>query len=269
MSFKRMICSAMLGVLAMGLGSQLMAQPIFENLTPAGFSVSDSSSKTNFVTGKEVTVQVDLNEAANFDYPVIGNFQKMERSVPFFAAPSTAGYMDQAMAVDGNGVIHRAWIQQRGTVDLDNTQSTPVYGVVYAKSLDGGSTFLDTISVSGTLRFDMITPNVSMTAGFSTLDMVVDSKGNPRVVYAMNFSADGIMSPLEADGAGARTTDERVDGRGVRNHNNIFFNYSNDGGSSWLPANSAVVINDTSTVNTTAVGNFPGRNTAFPRMAIT
>ncbi len=269
MSFKRMICSAMLGVLAMGLGSQLMAQPIFENLTPAGFSVSDSSSKTNFVTGKEVTVQVDLNEAANFNFPVIGNFQKMERSVPFFAAPSTAGYMDQAMAVDGNGVIHRAWIQQRGTVDLAFAESTPVYGVVYAKSLDGGKTFMDTISVSGTLRFDMITPNVSMTAGFSTLDMVVDSKGNPRVVYAMNFSADGIMSPLEADGAGARTTDERVDGRGVRNHNNIFFNYSNDGGSSWLPANSAVVINDTSTVNTTAVGNFPGRNTAFPRMAIT
>ena len=82
MSFKRMICSAMLGVLAMGLGSQLMAQPIFENLTPTGFSVSDSVSKTDFVTGKEVTVQVDLNEAANFDYPVIGNFQKMERSVP-------------------------------------------------------------------------------------------------------------------------------------------------------------------------------------------
>ena len=269
MSFKRMICSAMLGVLAMGLGSQLMAQPIFENRTPTGFSVSDSVSKTNFVTGKEVTVQVDLNEAANFDYPVIGNFQKMERSVPFFTTPATAGYMDQALEVDGNGVIHRAWIQQRGTVDLALAGSTPVYGVVYAKSLDGGKTFMDTISVSGSLRFDMITPNVSLTSAFSTLDLVVDSKGNPRVVYAMNFSADGIMSPMESDGAGARTTDERVDSRGVRNHNNIFFNYSNDGGSSWLPANSAIVINDTSTVNNTAVGNFPGRNTAFPRMAVT
>ncbi|MEE3040160.1 MAG: hypothetical protein VX948_04795, partial [Candidatus Latescibacterota bacterium] len=246
-----------------------MAQPIFENRTPTGFSVSDSVSKTNFVTGKEVTVQVDLNEAANFDYPVIGNFQKMERSVPFFTTPARAGYMDQALEVDGNGVIHRAWIQQRGTVDLALAGSTPVYGVVYAKSLDGGKTFMDTISVSGTLRFDMITPNVSMTSGFSTLDLVVDSKGNPRVVYAMNFSADGIMSPHDPDAGAAHTTDPRVDQRGVRNHNNIFFNYSNDGGSSWLPANSAIVINDTSTVNTTAVGQYPGRNTAFPRMAVT
>ena len=43
--------------------------------------------------------------------------------------------------------------------------------------------------------------------------------------------------------------------------NNIFFNYSNDGGSSWLPANNAVVINDTATVIS--------RNASFPRMAIT
>ena len=31
----------------------------------------------------------------------------------------------------------------------------------------------------------------------------------------------------------------------VRAHNNIFFNYSNDGGSSWLPSNGSVTVNDT------------------------
>ena len=266
MSFKRMICSAMLGVLAMGIGSQVMAQPIFENNTPTGFSVSDSTSATNFVTQKEVTIQVDLNEAANFDYPVVGNFQKMERSVPFFSTPSTAAYMDQALEVDVNGVIHRAWIQQRGTVNLAVTSSTPTYGVVYAKSLDGGKSFLDTISVSGSLRFDMITPNMSITSGFSTLDLVVDSKGNPRVVYAMNFSGDGIYPFNAANDSRVVALSNSTSQR--RSHNNIFFNYSNDGGSSWLPANNAVVINDTSTVETRAGGNYPGRNTAFPRMAI-
>jgi hypothetical protein len=269
MSFKRMICSAMLGVLALGFGSQVMAQPIFENNTPTGFSVSDSTSATNFVTEKEVTVQVDLNDAANFDYPVIGNFQKMERSVPFFSTPATASYMHQSLEVDANGVIHRAWIQQRGVVDLTIPTSTPVYGVVYAKSLDGGKTFLDTVSVSGSLRFDMITPNLSMTSGFSTLDLVVDSKGNPRVVYAMNFSADGIMgwgndSRVGLDRDANLTTDL------VRSHNNIYFNYSNDGGSSWLPANNAVVVNDTATAGSgVAAIPYPGRHTAFPRMAIT
>jgi len=263
-----MICSAMLGVLVMGLGSHVLAQPIYENNTPTGFSVSDSSSAVSFVTEKEVTIQVDLNEAANFDFPVVGNFQKMERSVPFFSTPATAGYMDQAMKIDVNGVIHRAWVQRRGVVDPTIPASTPVYGVVYAKSLDGGSSFLDTISVSGALRFDMITPNTSMTSAFSTIDLIVDSKGNPRVVYAMNFSADGMMAPGDPDGAGAGTIDARLDSRGIRTHNNIYFNYSNDGGSSWLPADNAVVINDTSTVGNGTV-DFPGRNSAFPRMAIT
>jgi hypothetical protein len=105
-----------------------------------------------------------------------------------------------------------------------------------------------------------------MTSGFSTLDLVIDSKGNPRVVYAMNTSADGVwpsQSARTAIGSGNRNR---------QSHNNIFFNYSNDGGSSWLPANSAVVVNDTTTIGQGTGSTFavyPGRNTAFPRMAIT
>ena len=103
--------------------------------------------------------------------------------------------MSQAIAVDDFGFIHRAWIQQRG--EIDATSATPVYGVVYAKSVNGGNSFLDTVSVSGTLRFDMITTNLNSiantgpTSGFSTVDIVVDSRGNPRVTYAMDHSPDG------------------------------------------------------------------------------
>ena len=263
MSFRRNIYSAMLVVLATALGSQVLAQPVFENNTPTGFSPSDSTSTVSFVRDTEVTVQVDLNEPANFDFPVVGNFQRLERSRPFFTTPGTAAYMDQAIAVDANGIIHRAWIQQRGIVDATVPTSTPVYGVVYAKSLNGGLTFLDTVSVSGSLRFDLITPNESMTSGFSTLDLVVDSKGNPRVVYAMNTSPDGAWGSVSS----------RITTSNRQSHNNIFFNYSNDGGSSWLPANNAVVLNDTTTLGNHGGGgggnNFEGRNTAFPRMTIT
>ena len=191
MSLRRKV-GAMLVIFVAALGSQVHAQPIYENNSPTGFSVSDSTSKVSFVNDNEVTVQVDLNQAANFDFPVVGNFQKLERSRSFFDTPGRAAYMDQSIEVDGNGIIHRAWIQQRGIVDPSQPTSTPVYGVVYAKSLNGGLTFLDTVSVSGSLRFDMITPNGSMSSGFSTLDLVVDSKGNPRVVYAMNTSPDGV-----------------------------------------------------------------------------
>ena len=65
------------------------------------------------------------------------------------------------------------------------------YGRVFKGWKTGGQTFFDTISVSGALRFDMITPNLNMSSGFSTVDIVVNSKGNPRVVYAMDNSPDG------------------------------------------------------------------------------
>ena len=255
MSFRREIFRTALVVLTAGWCVNAFAQPVFEGRTPRGFSPSDSTTTTTFITGEDVTILVDLNEAATQSYPVIANFQTLEKSVPFYAGSfqdSTAAYMSQAIAVDDFGFIHRAWIQQRGEINAAST--TPVYGVVYAKSVNGGNSFLDTVSVSGTLRFDMITPNIAgpSSSGFSTVDLVVDSKGNPRVAYAMDFSPDGLHNS---------TNQTHLMRTGAREYNNIFFNFSNDGGSSWLPQNGAVVVNDSATVI--------GRNTAFPRMAIT
>ena len=260
MSFRREIFRTALVVLTAGWCVNAFAQPVFEGRTPRGFSPSDSTTTTTFITGEDVTILVDLNEAATQSYPVIANFQTLEKSVPFYAGSfqdSIAAYMSQAIAVDDFGFIHRAWIQQRGEVSA--TSTTPVYGVVYAKSVNGGNSFLDTVSVSGTLRFDMITPNVAgpSTSGFSTVDLVVDSKGNPRVAYAMDFSADGRNNKQIA----IAQLGQQLTRTGARSYNNIFFNFSNDGGSSWLPSNGAVVVNDSATV--------VGRNTAFPRMAIT
>ncbi|MBI2505580.1 MAG: T9SS type A sorting domain-containing protein [Candidatus Latescibacteria bacterium] len=228
------------------------------------------------MTDKDISVLVDLNEAANSTNPVIGNFQKVEKAMPYFSTASTAGYMSQAVAVDASGVIHRAWIQARGnavigtSISPASSATTPAYGVVYAKSFNGGKTFTDTVSVSGSLRFDLITPSLFMTSGFSTLDLVLDSKGNPRVVYAMDTSPDGISG--NSTNLANQLAHKATAVASITNHayNNIWFNYSNDGGSTWLPANSAVVINDTATV---AGGNtntgWPGRKCAFPRMAVT
>ena len=191
MSYRRKIFWAMLSALIAGMGTNVYAQPIFENNTPVGFSTSDSTTAIRFITDKDVSVQVDLNQAANAEFPAIANFQSVEAASAFFSTTSSAAYMSQALKVDANGIIHRTWIQQRGTTDLAILSSTPVYGVVYAKSLNGGKTFSDTISVSGSLRFDMLTTNVLFTGAFSTVDLVVDSKGNPRVVYAMDQSPDG------------------------------------------------------------------------------
>ena len=66
------------------------------------------------------------------------------------------------------------------------------------------------------MRFDLITPNMSMTSVFSTLDLVVDSKGNPRVVYAMNTSADGVYpsgsARIAADLVSGKTPDIDISG---------------------------------------------------------
>ena len=255
MSLRREIFRTAVSVLIAGLGfgSDADAQPVFENATPVGFNAADSTT-TSFVTDKDVTVRVDLNEAANADFPVIGNFQKLEKSVPFFPAAQAgdAAYMSQAITVDQFGFIHRAWVQQRGTAPTA-ASVTPVYGVVYAKSVNGGVSFLDTVSVSGTLRFDMITTSLSNDTGFSTVDIVVDGRGNPRVVYAMDHSPDGVNGPVTEEQIFTVVSPRKA-------YDNIYFNYSNDGGSSWLPANSAVVINDTATHD--------ARSNAFPRMAI-
>ncbi len=263
MSSRRKVFWVIMAVFTIGLMGRATAQPVFENNTPVGFSPSDSTTTSFFVTDKEITLLVDLNEAANSTYPVVANFQRVEKSVPAFGSAATstsAAYMDQAIAVDDNGVIHRAWVQNRGFTTAGDATTTPVYGVVYSKSIDGGESFSDTVSVSGTLRFDMLTPNVAMTGGFSTVDIVVNSMGNPRVVYAMDNSADGRHGGFNA------TTNQLhaiAGGTQSRQYNNILFNYSNDGGNTWLPANDAVVVNDVVTA-----GNGSGKKTAFPRMAI-
>jgi len=266
MNSKRNAFCLLMLVFVLGMGSSVFAQPVFENNTPTGFSPADSTRQSRFASNTDITVLVDLNESVNATYPVIGNFQKVEQSVPYFTTAETAGYMSQAIQIDDSGVVHRAWIQRRGIVDFTNATSSPVYGVVYAKSFDGGQTFTDTVSVSGTLRFDMITPSRSMASGFSTVDLVVDSKGNPRVTYAMDFSADDCWDATAAAGAADQLCGVSTGGTFRRAFNSVFFNYSNDGGSSWLPSNGAVTVNDTSTVGT---ATWEGRKTAFPRMAIT
>ncbi len=177
MSFRREIFWTAFAVLTAGWCVDAFAQPVFEGRTPRGFSPSDSTTTTTFVADEDVTILVDLNEAATQTYPVIANFQTLEKSVPFYSGAfqdSTTRYMSQAIAVDDFGFIHRAWIQQRG--EVSSTSTTPVYGVVYAKSVNGGKSFLDTVSVSGTLRFDLITPSgtgavTAPVTGFSTVDI--------------------------------------------------------------------------------------------------
>ena len=112
MSSRRKVFGAILAAFSLGLGGQVAAQPSFENNTPVGFSASDSTTTSNFVTDSDVSILVDLSEAANATHPVIANFHKLERSVtPGCTSASTAGYMHQAIEVDDSGIIHRAWVQ--------------------------------------------------------------------------------------------------------------------------------------------------------------
>jgi len=166
MSLRREIFRTAVAVLIAGLGfgSNANAQPVFENRTPVGFNAADSTTTSTFVTDKDVTVRVNLNEAANSDFSVIGNFQKLEKSVPFFpsAQAGDAGYMSQAITIDQFGFIHRAWVQQRGTINTDaGAFATPVYGVVYAKSVNGGVFGPDNFFIKQTLRQRMLEGGVA------------------------------------------------------------------------------------------------------------
>ena len=216
------------------------AAPTFENRTPVGFSSQDSTTQQNFVLGSQVTVRADLNQAATPTHPVYGHFHNIEQSKQVESTDVDGLQTD--LVVDADGVIHMAWISQETVSPV----TTPVYYVRYARSEDKGNTFSSPASVSGALRYDLITINVAgSTSGFSTLDIEVDSRGNPRVVYAMNHSADG-----HTDNFSLTSGDS----------DNIYFNYSENGGASWLPGDNSIVINDTLTVGS--------RSTAFPRMAI-
>jgi hypothetical protein len=218
------------------------AVPIFENRTPVGFSTADSTIKENFVLGAQVTVRADLNQAATPTYPVIGHFHNIERSKQ--VEDTDVDGMQVDVAVDGDGTLHMAWISQSVVSPI----STPVYHVNYARSEDKGKSFSNPISVSGTLRFDLLTLNVAgNSSGFSTLDIEVDSRGNPRVAYAMNASPDGHTAKFTGSG----------------DADNVYFNYSQNGGASWLPGDRAIVVNDSVTV-----GNTQGRASTFPRLVV-
>ena len=214
------------------------SQPTFENRTPVGFSSSDSTKQTDFVEGDQITVRVDLNQAATPTYPVIGHFHNLERSE--ILETTDVDGLRSDISVSDDGVIHVAWITQ----EVVSPVTTPAYHVEYARSHDGGESFTTPVSVSGTLRFDILTVNGGGPS-FSTLDLELDSRGNPRVVYAFNHSADGNTAKFSG------------------NHDNVYFNHSENGGASWQPSNNAIVTNDTITD-----GNAEGKSTAFPRMVI-
>ncbi|MEE3232886.1 MAG: T9SS type A sorting domain-containing protein [Candidatus Latescibacterota bacterium] len=225
------------------IGSQVgAALPTFENRTPVGFSSRDSTSKEDFVVGTPIEIRVDLDQAATPTYPVVGHFHNLETSLQ--VESNDVDGLQTDIAVDEFGALHMAWITQENISPV----STPVYFVRYARSNDEGATFSSPISVSGALRFDLMTINVAgSSSGFSTLDIEVDSRGNPRIAYAMNHSPDGHTAKFSGSG----------------DANNVYFNYSQSGGASWLPADGAIVLNDTVTV-----GNTEGRSAAFPRLAI-
>ena len=212
----------------------LGAAPIFENRTPVGFSIPDSVVKEDFVEGQEISVRVDLNQAATPTYPVIGHFHNVERSDILETTDIDGLRAD--VAVSSDGVIHTAWISQK----LVSPVTTPVYFVNYSRSANEGQTFTTPVSVSGDLRFDVLTTGTS----FSTVDLEVDSRGNPRIAYAFDFSPDGKTVQFNSS-----------------NPNNVYFNYSQDAGATWLPGNDAVIVNDVATVGAS-------RDAAFPRVAI-
>ena len=227
----------MVWLVSMGPDQARAARPTFENQTPTGFSTQDSTDKVDFVEGAQVNIRVDLNQAATPDYPVIGHFHNLERSVA--VETDDVDGMRADIAVGPEGVIHMAWIAQEVVAPV----STPAYFVRYARSNNRGRTFTPAVSVSGSMRFDLLTTDGSGSS-FSTVDLALDSRGNPRVVYAFNYSADGNTSGGQPD--------------------NVYFNYSETGGATWLPGNRSIVVNDTVGV----VGNTEGREAAFPRLVV-
>ena len=239
-------------------GSVLMAtavaafavEPVFENRTPVGFSVADSTTGQDFVTGKAVSVRVDLNQAATPDYPVVGNFHALERSEQLSATDTDGLQIDIAM-VDvvpfgtnadtlSAPAIHVAWIETASGVTGPGVTypnpATPVYQVRYARSDDGGATFGTAVSVAGGISYFTLSTDGSGGA-FSTLDLEIDSGGNPRITYAFVTTADR-------------------SGNG-----NVYLGYSEDGGENWEPP---LVVNEVAP----PVGKRQGRRSAFPRMAI-
>ena len=242
-------------VLALAAVPSVAGPPIFENRTPVGFSVADSAAKSQFVTGNPVSVRVDLNQAATYEYPVVGHFHALERSeqlsgqdtdglqidiamvdvVPFGTSANLPAPGVTQVATD-SPVIHAAWVEQRGLSagTFWSGGITPVYQVRYAHSYDLGATFSAPVSVSGEITYHPLTALAS--GPFASLDLEVDSGGHPRVAYAFISTAD-------------QARDQ-----------NVYFAYSQDGGEHW---EAPLVVNDLTTA-----GKSEGRHCAFPRLAI-
>ena len=114
--------------------------------------------------------------------------------VPFGVNGNTPapGYTSSAT----HPAIHMAWIEQTTSTPRSSfpyaSGSTPLYRVMYARSFDGGATFGTAISVTGDITYHLQSTNVAGTgASFSTLDLEVDSGGQPRVVYSFVSTARG------------------------------------------------------------------------------
>ena len=227
------------------------ADPIFENRTPVGFSPGDSTIVQDFIPGNDVAIRVDLNQAATYNYPVIGHFHGVERSEQLSATDTDGLQVDIAIvdvapfSTTDNAqtpgatppVIHMAWIGQSSETfgKVFTAGTTAAYEVFYANSSDGGATFSTPVSATKGRSYYRLDTTGGGTA-FSTLDLEIDSGGNPRVVYAMV------------------TTGDRS------NRGRVNFGYSLDGGLQW---ETPITLNDSLTL-----GNTEARDTAFPRMVI-
>ena len=254
---RRGLIHLLLALLA--VGAVQAAKPVFENKTPVGFSPHDSTTKADFIVGSQVSLRVDLNQAATYEYPVVGHFHGVEKSDQVGSTDTDGMQVDIAMVdvvpfgVNDNTpapgftssathpAIHMAWIEQTTTTTRSSMPyrggATPLYRVMYARSFNGGGTFSTAVAVTGNITYHQLSTNVAGTGtSFSTLDLEVDSGGQPRIVYSFVSTADH----------------ER--------QKNIYFAYSNDGGGTWQ---TPIQVNDTK-----VTGAAEGRNSAFPRMVV-
>ena len=142
-----LICYALWGIVALKF-PVWSAAPTFENATPVGFAVHDSTTQSDFVVGDTIRVRADLNQAVNASYPVTGHFHALEQSDQVGTTATDGMQVDVAIelvapfgAQRSSPAIHMAWIEEVGVSAglVYNGGITPVYQVKYARSVDGGA----------------------------------------------------------------------------------------------------------------------------------
>ena len=169
--------------LVLSTASALRAvKPTFENKTPVGFSVQDSTVRTDFVVGESIHIRVDLDQAASYEYPLVGHFHSVERSEQIGSVDTDGMQVDIAMVdvvpfgVNDNipapgytssathPAIHMAWIEQTTTTPRAGFPytggSTPLYRVMYSRSFDGGANFDTAVSVTGNITYHPLTVQI-------------------------------------------------------------------------------------------------------------